>query len=232
MRFVNGDMPLWDYHWQRMQKSLQQLQWSLPSNTTKNGLWATLRYLLWVNEMHSARMRLSITRNEGKQEMQIGTSQYDTPHFVLKTGINLGLFTANRKTEGENLKLNNDKVYIAAQAFQKESDFDEVLVLNNSGFISDASISNLWAVQDAKLVTPPLGDNGVAGVMREFIKDRSDWSVIEKKLKPETLIDYDELFLTNAGRGFRSVSRFREKDYDNTQTKRLFSQLEPLLNGK
>jgi branched-chain amino acid aminotransferase len=74
--------------------------------------------------------------------------------------------------------------------------FDDAILLNNAGFVAEATAANLFAVIDGTLVTPPVADGALPGVMRGAIIDRM--TVEERSLTPEDLAGASEVFLTTS----------------------------------
>jgi len=62
---------------------------------------------------------------------------------------------------------------------------DEAILLNTQGRVADTSIANLILELDGKLVTPPLSDGALPGIMRGLLIDRA--GVAECSIAPEDL---------------------------------------------
>lgn len=80
------------------------------------------------------------------------------------------------------------------------SGFDEALVLDNNGHISEGTAMNVFMVRDGVLVTPPVTDNILEGITRrtvlELARAELGLPVVERSIdRTETYI-CDELFLT------------------------------------
>jgi branched-chain amino acid aminotransferase len=74
--------------------------------------------------------------------------------------------------------------------------FDDAILLNGAGRVAEATAANLFAVIDGALVTPPVGDGALPGVMRGTIIDKMP--VEERSLTPEDLAGASEMFLTTS----------------------------------
>jgi len=84
----------------------------------------------------------------------------------------------------------------------------EGLMLSMDGRLICATAANLFLVRGGCLVTPDVRDCGVAGVMRRLVLDiaaRIDIPARVEDLRPESLGQADEVFLTNAVAGIRPV---------------------------
>lgn len=87
---------------------------------------------------------------------------------------------------------------------------DDALLLNGAGTLAEASAANLFAMLDGALVTPPIADGALPGVMRSAIAERL--AVTERSLTPEELGRADEIFLSSS-LGVRPVIELEGRAY-------------------
>lgn len=87
---------------------------------------------------------------------------------------------------------------------------DEVLILNESGAICEASVCNAFFVRGKELVTPPLTAGILAGVTRALIVGQiasgMNLAATEKDVWPNELDTFDECFLSSSTRDVIPVS--------------------------
>jgi branched-chain amino acid aminotransferase len=103
-----------------------------------------------------------------------------------------------------------------AAMYAKQHRINEAILLNPYGRVADTTIANLFIVHHKQLITPPLSEGGICGVMRKHLmKMDLPFSIIEKPLTIEDLENADEIFLTNAINGIRWVGMFRDSSYGN-----------------
>ena len=80
--------------------------------------------------------------------------------------------------------------------------FDEALVLNQNGHISEGSAMNIFMVRDGVVITPPVTDNILEGIVRktamELAKNELGLPVIERSIDRTELFICDELFMTGS----------------------------------
>ena len=78
--------------------------------------------------------------------------------------------------------------------------FDEAIVLNQDGNVSEGSGENIFAVLGGKLYTPPLGDNVLPGITRNTVmhqaREEMSLTVVEGHISRTELYTADECFLT------------------------------------
>lgn len=92
-----------------------------------------------------------------------------------------------------------DCLYAADYARQKGA--REALFIDTEGNLLEGSTSNLFALIDQQLITPPLGQTVLAGIMRRQIIDAATElgiPVSERSLKREELATAEEAFLCNS----------------------------------
>ncbi|UMY16848.1 aminotransferase class IV [Methylobacterium organophilum] len=88
--------------------------------------------------------------------------------------------------------------------------FDEALFLNTRGRVACAGTGNLVALSGDRLITPPLGEGVLAGILRGVLGDLAPnlglvWD--ESPLTPEALKAAEAVFLTNSLRLVCPVTR-------------------------
>ena len=78
--------------------------------------------------------------------------------------------------------------------------FDEGILLNMDGTVSEGTGENLFVVIDGTIHTPPIGDNILTGITRDSIfqlaHDRLGLEITERHISRSELYLADELFLT------------------------------------
>lgn len=75
---------------------------------------------------------------------------------------------------------------------------DEVLLLNELGHVCEGTITSVFAQREGKLLTPPLADGLLRGILRDELLESG--KAIEHPLVPEILGHY-KLFVGNSLRG-------------------------------
>lgn len=81
--------------------------------------------------------------------------------------------------------------------------YDEAIVLNQDGHVSEGSAENFFLVRHGKLVTPSVHDNILEGVTRasvmELAKEELGMEVVERSIDRSELYLADEAFFTGTG---------------------------------
>jgi len=107
----------------------------------------------------------------------------------------------------------------------------EGLLLDSDDHIVEGSMSNIFMVKDAVLKTPDLQLCGVAGITRAIILELAARQSIKTRIdqiKPDELLQADELFLCNSLIGIWPITSIRNNVF---RKGRITSQLQTLLES-
>lgn len=95
--------------------------------------------------------------------------------------------------------------------------YDEAILLNTASNIADGSISNVFMVKDNQIITPPVCDGALPGVIRAVLLEEisRNFSIVEQSISPDKLMSADEIFLTNALMGIKSLNQLGTKQFSS-----------------
>jgi branched-chain amino acid aminotransferase len=88
---------------------------------------------------------------------------------------------------------------IIATQEAKRNGFDEAILLDHNGNVSEAPGENIFIVREGQLITPPLSSSALNGITRDAvikIARNLDINVIETEIARSELTISDEIFLT------------------------------------
>lgn len=110
-----------------------------------------------------------------------------------------------------------------------KSGFNEVIFLNEKGFITEGSISNLYFIKNFKIKTAKVSSGLLDGTVRKWII--SNFTVEEGDYDIEELLSSDAVFLSNSLMGIMKVSNiedieFKENELFNKIKNKYFEFLE------
>jgi branched-chain amino acid aminotransferase len=120
------------------------------------------------------------------------------------------------------------------------SGFDEALVLDQNGHISEGSAMNIFMVRDGVLVTPPVTDNILEGITRrsvmELARNELGMTVVERSIdRTETFI-CEEMFMTGTAAQIVAVTKIDHRPVGagvmGPITTKLRALYEDILRGK
>lgn len=101
---------------------------------------------------------------------------------------------------------------ILAKREAKQMGYDEAIMLDTEGYVSEASGENLFAVRGETIYTTPLGSSILEGITRDTVLTLADelgYEVVEQKFTRDFLYMSDEIFLTGTA---AEVTPVREID--------------------
>jgi branched-chain amino acid aminotransferase len=113
-----------------------------------------------------------------------------------------------RRNEGSPLsriKSTNYGDNILAMIEAQDKGANEAILLNNKGFVTCATSSNIFVVHGGKLYTPPVADGVLPGIVRRKVIE--EFNAIEKSLMPEDLKEAEGIYLTSSIRGVAMVEK-------------------------
>jgi branched-chain amino acid aminotransferase len=79
--------------------------------------------------------------------------------------------------------------------------FDQGIILNQRGNIAETGSSNIFLVKNGRVITPSITEGGLPGVTRRRIIEvcrRDGLSITERAVKPNDLIEAEEIFTTSS----------------------------------
>jgi len=102
----------------------------------------------------------------------------------------------NEQSPLSSIKSTNYLDAILARREAAQAGADDAILLNTKGYVSEASAANVFCRFGDELVTPPLDDGALPGVMRQCVLDREP--CVERSLWASELLKADEIFLTSS----------------------------------
>ncbi len=118
--------------------------------------------------------------------------------------------------------------------------FDEALVLNQDGHVSEGSAMNVFMVRDGVVVTPPVTDNILEGITRrsiiELAQKELGLTVVERSIDRTELFIAEELFMTGTAAQMVAVTRVDFRSVGSGEMGPIATQLrtlfEDILRGR
>jgi branched-chain amino acid aminotransferase len=93
----------------------------------------------------------------------------------------------------------------------RRSGFDEAILLNESGQVTEGATCNLFMVRKGRLITPSITENVLEGITRdsviELARRELDLEIVERPIDRSELYICEELFLTGTAVGIAPVVR-------------------------
>lgn len=203
-------------HFDRLQQSCKAI--GLPYQWDNRELIAKSYELLEANNLRSAYIRpliysgsnMHLTASDtanimiaawewgpylGQNLLKVNISRIERP--------NPKSFPINAKVSGQYI----NSILATSDAIQKG--FDEALLLDQDGFVAQASSENLFIEKDFKIYTPPLG-NIFPGITRDTVIDickRLNFDIIEKRITIKDIYEADSAFLSGTAAGIIGIKQ-------------------------
>lgn len=239
MLVKNGVYPALGYHWKRLHISAELIGITLPFSLKE--LELMLDDLVVKNRLQDKLASARLTVTHGEADRGILPEQSLRPNFVLSVAElparndkpYAALIVTTRKNEwaiSSRVKSISYIDNILAKKEALEQGYDEAILLNTAGKVADGAVSNVFMVKAKQIITPLIGDGALPGVVRAMLLEmKGDFSIMEKTIGLEELVDADEIFVTNALMGIKSVAKLGNKEWS---TFPMASQLSLLLQEK
>ena len=211
IRMQNGKLLLSDLHFNRLFNGLKLLRFFIPVHFTPDYITALILELCKKNNTgNAARIRLAVLRGNGDlynpedleprlliQCWPIG----DHLQQLNENGLIVDICPDSSKSfdHFSHLKSNNYLPYVMAALYARRQFLNDAILLNVHGRICETTISNIFCVKNDTIFTPPLTEGCIDGVMRRYLlNNKGSFTITERMLTTELLLDADEVFFTNA----------------------------------
>ena len=241
LKIVNNKILYLEDHYFRLMASMRIVRMQIPANFTLE--FIEHQILALVNELNindSARVRFTVFRNDGGfylpetrtisyiiQAFPIENKKYQITSNLYEVDLYKDFFISKQLLS--TIKTTNKMINITGSIFADENDLQNCLLINNEKNVVEALNGNLFMVMKNKIITPPISDGCLNGIMRkqiiEIAKKIESYQVVEETISPFDLQKADELFITNVIAGIIPISKYRKKEYQSDVAKELLKKI-------
>lgn len=215
LRVSQGVLFAFERHYARLRYDAERMR--VPFEISAAELERTLLTLVQANHAANATLRVAIVRNKG--------GLFEAPS--ISRSADLLAFTADLTAWADGVHLKyvpngrfgacpfaGAKVTSWAQNLTwneeaRASGFDEVILLNEHGQVSECTSANIFSMQGEYMYTPPLRTSGcLPGVTRALLLEAIQLpgvTICEKELTPADLANSDQVFITSTTRDLLPV---------------------------
>jgi branched-chain amino acid aminotransferase len=211
---VRGEAFAYERHWRRLEKDAALTRIPLTHSGAK--VRVMLQEVIRANHVKDGCARIYVVWNmagswrseEKMPDVDLVITSADLPKYpemVRLTVREQGRHAASPLAGVKTISW-LDSVWAVAEA-QREG-FDEVVLLNERGEVSECTAANVFAVKEDKVVTPPLSSGCLEGVTRGILMEiasEAGTSVVEQTVRLEDLYMADEVFVTSTNRNVIGV---------------------------
>ncbi|MEO8236892.1 MAG: aminotransferase class IV [Flavobacterium sp.] len=241
VKIINNKILFLEDHYFRLMASMRVVRMEIPMNFTMEYLEEQILKVVSENGFSaSARARITVFRNNGglylpqtnEVSFLIHTTSLENTSYALNTRhyeVDLYKdFYVSRQLLSS-IKTTNKMINITGSVFADENGFENCILLNDSKNVVEVLQGNLFMVVGKKLITPPISEGCLNGVMRKQIlalaKKTEGIEVLEEIISPFDLQKADELFLTNVIIGIQPITKYRKKEFTSNFAQLLVHKL-------
>ncbi len=214
VRIKRGEAFAYERHWRRLEKDAALTR--LPMTYTGARVRVMLQEAIRANQVKEGCARIYLVWNtvggwksdEKLPDVDLVITTADLPKYpemLRLTAREQGRHAASPLAGVKTISWLNS-VWAAGEA-QREG-FDEVVLLNERGEVSECTAANIFAVKGGKAITPPLSSGCLEGVTRGILMEiasEASTSVVEQTMRLEDLYGADEVFVTSTNRNVIGV---------------------------
>jgi len=229
VKIINGKILFLEDHYFRLMASMRVVRMMIPMNFTMEYFEEQILNLVKEQGVSSsARARITVFRNDGglylpqtnEISFLIKAAPLENTSYAVNTNeYEVDLYKDFYVTKQllSSLKTTNKMIHITGSIYAHENDLANCLLLNDSKNVVEALQGNIFMVTGKKLITPPVSEGALNGIMRKQIlalaKKVEGIEVSEEIISPFDLQKADELFLTNVIMGIQSITKYRKKEF-------------------
>lgn len=226
VRYDGYGLPLLDIHWQRLSGGMEVLGMEPPKHWSPEFFRNEISRI--TGQGAAARIRVAVFRSGGGWY----APETDEPAFLIEAFplkatseviAQAGMIENVRISPGpfSTFKTSNSLPYVLASRILQKNGWEEGVILNDEGRAADGCHSNFFAVLDGKIITPPVSEGAIAGIMRSVALALAGQVEI-RPVWPEELNLVTEIWFSNAVSGLRWVRDFEGRPLKNHIWKELF----------
>ena len=128
---------------------------------------------------------------------------------------------------------------IIATQEAKQNGFDEAILLDHNGNVSEAPGENIFIIRNGQLITPPLSSSALEGITRDAIIKVGldlDMEVLEREVTRSELTTSDEIFLTGTAAEITPIISIDGKKIGNEKpgsiTKKMMNEYQEIVMSR
>ncbi len=216
IRIIDG-IPLYkNDHINRMRKSAELLGYKI--NKSNSEISKEIYNLIEINKGYNLNIKI-VSSNPDNQEQILLV--YFVKSFYPSVenygnGVDTILFHSYR--ENPHVKIVNADIRVKVNIKIKEEKVFEALLVNENGYITEGSRSNIFFVNKEKIYTAPSG-KVLLGITRKKIlqvcKDLS-FDIIEEHVHIDQLDNFDGVFMSGTSVGILPIATIGDKRYNSS----------------
>jgi branched-chain amino acid aminotransferase len=247
IKILNNKILFLEDHYFRLMSSMRVVRMEIPMNFTMEYLEEQILSVVNANSIQSSsRARITVYRNDGGYYLPRNNSisflisavaLENTLYTIEKINYEVDLYKDFYITKQllSSIKTTNKILNITGSIFASENGLDNCLLLNDSKNVVEALQGNIFMLLGNKLITPPISEGCLNGVMRKQVlnvaKKIENLEVVEEVISPFDLQKADELFITNVIKGIQPITQYRKKSFATNKSIELLEKLNDMISS-
>jgi branched-chain amino acid aminotransferase len=214
LRVSEGEMFAYERHWRRLEKDAHRTHVPFPFDAEK--VRGQLHEVLRANQVREGTARIYVVFNKAgfwqsdEPAPQVDLILYSAGMPNYKEPVRLGLREHGRHAASPlaGVKVTSwlNNVWNLHEA--QQAGFDEVVLLNERGEVSECTAANIFCVRGGRVLTPPLSSGCLEGITRGVLLEIAHASGVpasEQTLTPEDFYTAEEVCMSSTNRNLLGV---------------------------
>ncbi|WP_066502298.1 aminotransferase class IV [Abyssisolibacter fermentans] len=215
IRIANGKPLFLEEHINRFKKSAQLLNYTLKHD--ENYFFELINKLVDINKCKNINVKLIASGFKKEKEDILGCfiKSYYPDEKTYREGIKTILIDVER--ENPNVKSINTNFKKNIKVKLEENQAFEALIVNDEGFITEGSRSNMFFVKNDLLYTSPAGDVLLGVTRNHIIKACEDLhiKIVQENIHVNDLEKIDGAFMTGTSVGVLPITYINDLSYNS-----------------
>lgn len=246
VKILNNKILFLEDHYFRLMSSMRVIRMEIPMNFTMEYFEEQILSLIKINELSvSSRARITVYRNDGGYYLPKNNNVSflihavaleNTSYSIEEKEYEVDLYKDFYVTKQllSSIKTTNRLINITGSIYADENGLDNCVLLNDSKNVVEALQGNIFMLLGNRLITPPVSEGCLNGVMRkqilELAKKIDGLEVAEEVISPFDLQKADELFITNVIKGIQPITKYRKKTFTIIVANKLVQMLNEMIS--
>jgi branched-chain amino acid aminotransferase len=246
IKVINKKVLFLEEHYFRLMASMRIVRMEIPMNFTMEFFEEQILNIISANNYENAvRIRITVYRNPGGKYLPdtktvsyiikaepIENKSYSIGKGNYEVDIYKDFHISNQLLS--TIKTTNKLINVLGSIYANENGLQNCFLINENKNIIEALHGNIFMLWNNKLITPPISEGCINGIMRKQIlglaKKIKDIEVTEEKISPFDLQKADELFITNVIVGIQPITKYRKKEYNTIFSNMLMGKLNEMVS--
>ncbi len=214
LRVAEGELFAYERHWRRLEKDARRTHVPLPFDAEK--VRGQLHEVLRANQVREGTARIYVVLNktgfwqsdEPAPPVDLILYSAGMPNF--KEPVRLGLREQGRHAASPlaGVKVTSWLNNVWNLYEVQQAGYDEVVLLNERGEVSECTAANIFCVRGGRVLTPPLSSGCLEGITRGVLLEIAasvGVSAVQQTLMPEDLYTAQEVCMSSTNRNLLGV---------------------------